>query len=218
MRGQHYTHEIFVLPLKNMPDKLRTGDINPLRVKQYEFSLLDETFVFPAKQVIADDQPCSPDELEYEPGSHLQPGEAAAPEEVLMEDPPAPAEGLADHDPDHMPDGSAVPPTFRWDGFRLVKARKSSRPRGIPSEMWQLASPKERACVAEGGKASCCRRSCHGRLCSAQSRCQGGTVKKIPSPAAVASAIPEALAPAMPVTVNEKGKTVHEHRACQGQS
>ena len=25
-----------------------------------------------------------------------------------MEDPPAPAEGLADHDPDHMPDGSAV--------------------------------------------------------------------------------------------------------------
>ena len=66
-----------------------------------------------------------------------------------MEDPPAPAEGLADHDPDHMPDGSAVPPGFQWDGFRLVRARKSSRPPGIPSDMWKLASPKERARVAE---------------------------------------------------------------------
>ena len=84
--------------------------------------------VFPAKQAIADDKPCSPDELEYEPESHLQPGEAAVPEEVLMEDPPAPAEGLADHDPDHMPDGSAVPPGFQWDGLCLVRARKSSRP------------------------------------------------------------------------------------------
>ena len=147
--GFTYTHEILVLPLKNLPDKLRTGDINPLRVKQYEFSLLDETFVFPAKQTIADDKPCSPDKLEYEPESHLQPGEAAVPEEVLMEDPPAPAEGLADHDPDHMPDGSAVPPGFQWDGFRLVRARKSSRPPGIPSGMWKLASPKERARVAE---------------------------------------------------------------------
>ena len=43
---------------------------------------------------------------------------------------------------------------------------------------------------------------------------QGGTVKKLPSPAAVASAIPEALAPATPVTVSEKGKTAHERRAC----
>ena len=33
---------------------------------------------------------------------------------------------------------------------------------------------------------------------------QGGTVKKLSSPAAVASAIPELLAPAMPVTVNGK--------------
>ena len=44
-------HGILVLP-----DKLRTGDTNPIRIKQYEFSLLDETFVFPAKQVIADDK------------------------------------------------------------------------------------------------------------------------------------------------------------------
>ena len=70
--------------------------------------------------MIADDKPCSPDELEFEPESHLQPGEAAVSEEVLMEDPPAAAEGLADHDPDHMPD--------EWDGFRLVRASKSSRP------------------------------------------------------------------------------------------
>ena len=143
-----------------------------------------------------------------------------------MEDPPAPAEGLADHDPDHMPDGSAVPPGFQWDGFRLVRARKSSRPPGIPSDMWKLASPKERARVAEeyrkelamkkeakpaaadvAATAVCVQpnHAVHG---------QGGTVTKLPSPAAVASAIPEMLAPAMPVTVNEKGKTVHEHRAC----
>ena len=69
---------------------------HPSRVKQYEFSLLDETFVFPAKQAIADDKPCSPDELEYEPESYLQPGEAAVPEEVLMED------------------GSSSPWTPRW--------------------------------------------------------------------------------------------------------
>ena len=45
-------HEILVLPLKNLPDKLRTGDVNPLRVKQYEFSLLDETFVFPQSKLL----------------------------------------------------------------------------------------------------------------------------------------------------------------------
>ena len=92
--------------------------------------------------------------------------------------------------------------------------------------MWKLASPKERARVAEeyrkelamkkeakpaaadvAATAVCVQpnHAVHG---------QGGTVTKLPSPAAVASAIPEMLAPAMPVTVNEKGKTVHEHRAC----
>ena len=32
-------HEILVLPLKNLPEKLRNGDTNPIRVKQYEPSL-----------------------------------------------------------------------------------------------------------------------------------------------------------------------------------
>ena len=198
--GFTYTHEILVLPLKNLPDKLRTGDINPLSVKQYEFSLLDETFVFPAKQAIADDKPCSPDELEYEPESYLQPGEAAVPEEVLMEDPPEFVEG-ADHDPDHMPDWSAVPPGFQRDGFRLVRARKSSRPPGIPSDMWKLASPKERARVAERKELAMKKEAKPAAADVAATAVrvqpnhavhgQGGTVNKLSSPAAVASAIPE---------------------------
>ena len=125
-----------------------------------------------------------------------------------------------------MPDGSAVPPGFQWDGFRLVRARKSSRPPGIPSDMWKLASPKERARVAEECRKELAKKK-EAKPAAADVAAtavrvqpnhavhgQGGTVKKLPSPAAVASAIPEMLAPAMPVTVNEKGKTVHAHRAC----
>ena len=41
-----------------------------------------------------------------------------------------------------------------------------------------------------------------------------GAHTKLPSPAAVASAVPETFAPATPVAFNEKGKTVEEHRAC----
>ena len=92
--------------------------------------------------------------------------------------------------------------------------------------MWKLASPKERARVAKEYRKELAKKKeakpaaadiAATAVCVQTNHAvhgQGGTVKKLPSPAAVASAIPEVLAPAMPVTVNEKGKTVHEHRAC----
>lgn len=56
----------------------------------------------------------------------MSPSRQEVDEELLMADPPAPSEGLAEHDPDRMPDGSAVPPAYKCDGCRLVRSCKSS--------------------------------------------------------------------------------------------
>ena len=121
--GFTYTHERLVLP-----PKIRNNDITPLRVKQFEFSLLDETFVFPARKVIADDLPKPVRNRNM--SSCNQPGQEV--NEATLR--------LAEHDPDRMPDGSADSSGYKWDGFRLARSRKSSRPPGIPSDMcgWHL--------------------------------------------------------------------------------
>ena len=49
------------------------------------------------------------------------------------------------HDPKIMPGGKPCPPSFNWDGVRLVRNKKGSkRPPDTPSEFWHMYSAKQR--------------------------------------------------------------------------
>ena len=50
--GFTYTHEILVLPLKNLPDKLRTGDINPSELSSMSSVCLMRHLFFPRSHVL----------------------------------------------------------------------------------------------------------------------------------------------------------------------
>ena len=57
--------------------------------------MLDETFLFPATQAIANNLPNPLAELEFKPEAVVQLSQEA-PEEIVMANAPAPAEGLAE--------------------------------------------------------------------------------------------------------------------------